>query len=88
MILKLLIHMCMLMYLAFCHKLCSPNRAITSEPLYKGELRISAWRIEITQNYTKREGSAISRQNLNENIETLYLAPMQLCYLPGFYRIS
>ena len=28
----------------------------------------------------------ISRQNLNEYLETLHLAPTQFCDLPGFYR--
>ena len=31
----------------------------------------------------RREGRAFSRQNLNEHIETLHLAPMLFCHLPG-----
>ena len=32
-----------------------------------------------------QEGSSISRQNLNKNLETLHLAPMLFYHLPGFY---
>ena len=32
----------------------------------------------------KLEGRKISRQNLNEYLETLHLAPTQFCKLPGF----
>ena len=32
-----------------------------------------------------QEGSSISRQNLNENLETLHLAPTLFYHLPGFY---
>ena len=31
-----------------------------------------------------KEGSSISRQNFNENLETLHLAPTLFYYLPGF----
>ena len=33
-----------------------------------------------------QEGRIISRLNLNEYLETLQLASMQFCDLPGFYR--
>ena len=33
----------------------------------------------------RQEGSSISRQNLNENLETLQLAPTLFYHLPGFY---
>ena len=32
------------------------------------------------------EGIIISRQNLNEYLETLHLTPTQFSDLPGFYR--
>ena len=32
-----------------------------------------------------QEGSSISRQNLNENLETLHLARTLFYHLPGFY---
>ena len=32
-----------------------------------------------------QEGSSISRQNLNENLETLHLLTAQFYHLPGFY---
>ena len=32
-----------------------------------------------------QEGSSISRQNLNGNLETFHLAPMLFYHLPGFY---
>ena len=32
-----------------------------------------------------QEGRSISRQNLNENLETIHLAPMLFYHLPGFY---
>ena len=32
-----------------------------------------------------QEGRIISRQNLNEYIETIHLAPTQFCDLPGIY---
>ena len=34
---------------------------------------------------TQREESGINRKNFNEDIETLYLAPTQFCFLPGVY---
>jgi hypothetical protein len=33
----------------------------------------------------RQEGSSISRQNLNENLEPLHLAPKLFYHLPGFY---
>ena len=32
-----------------------------------------------------QKGSSISRQNLNDNLETLHLAPTLFYHLPGFY---
>ena len=32
-----------------------------------------------------QEGSSISRQNLNENLKTLHIAPTIFYHLPGFY---
>ena len=32
-----------------------------------------------------QEGSSISRQNVNENLETLHLAATLFYHLPGFY---
>ena len=34
----------------------------------------------------REEENGISKQNLNEMIETLHVVPTQLCHLPGFYR--
>ena len=33
-------------------------------------------------------GSIISRQNLNENLETLHLAPTLFYHLPGFFYLK
>ena len=33
----------------------------------------------------EQKGSINSRQNLNENLETLHLAPTLFYHLPGFY---
>ena len=35
-----------------------------------------------------KDGSSISRQNLNDNLETLHLAPTLFYHLPGFYLKS
>ena len=32
-----------------------------------------------------QEGRIISRQNLDEFLETIHLAPTEFCELPGFY---
>ena len=36
--------------------------------------------------HSNQEGRIISRQHFNEYLETLHLAPTQVCDLPGFYR--
>ena len=39
----------------------------------------------LLHSHSDQAGSSISRQNLNENLETLHLAPMLFYRLPGFH---
>ena len=39
----------------------------------------------VSKIYNYYEGRIISKQNLNEYLETLHLTPTQFCNLPGFY---
>ena len=53
----------------------------TTDSIFVGKISES-----IGVNIKREVVRSISRQNLNEKIETLQLAPTQFCYIPGFYN--
>ena len=42
--------------------------------------------LKLTPCRNTQEGRNITRQNLNDYLEILHLAPTQFCDIPGFYR--
>ena len=53
--------------------------------LHSPFLLTSFFRREEKRVRNRQEGSSISRQNFNANLETLHLAPTLFYHLPGFY---
>ena len=51
-------------------------------------MRVSATNNTLNRMAIVQEGSIISRQSLNENLETPYLAPTLFYHLPGLYLIT
>ena len=48
-------------------------------------MKLSINAFNVINSFERQEECSISRLNLNENLETLHLAPTQFLHLPGFY---
>ena len=48
-------------------------------------MKLSMNAFKVINSLERQEGRSMSRLNLNENLNTLHLAPTQFLHLPGFY---